>query len=107
MRKHGGGGLPGKGVTFGFDVARTSMISSFTMVGEEEVDLFFYVYSTVTPLHDANDYNDGCMHGTDLSFYSMVCLFQDIYSERVSEGKGEDEGGEFRTFVCISLLCRI
>ena len=64
----------------------------------------FCFYSTVTPLHDANDYNDGCMHGTDLSFYSIVCLFQDIYSERASERKGEDEGGEFRTFV-VFLSC--
>ena len=82
MRKHGGDGLLGKGVIFGFDVARKSMISSSTTAGEEEVDLSSMSYSTVTPLHDANDYNDGCMHGTDLSFYSIACLCLKTYSER-------------------------
>ena len=93
MRKHGGDGLLGKGVIFGFDVARKSMISSSTTAGEEEVDLSSMSYSTVTPLHDANDYNDGCMHGTDLSFYSIACLCLKTYSERASEREGGDGGG--------------
>ena len=77
--------------------------------GRKRWTFFSMFYSTVTPLHDANDYNDGCMHGTDLSFYSIVLsVSQDIYSERASEraerGARMMKVGEFRTFVCYSTL---
>ena len=72
MRKHGGDGLPGKGGIFGFDLHEKARSRPYNWQGKG-TDLFFFLFPNSTDsllsLHftTANDYNDGCMHGTGLS----------------------------------------
>lgn len=59
--------------------------------GRERGRPFILFDSTVTPLHDANDHNEGCMHGTDLSLFTNLSVFKTC-NERAS-GKARMEVG--------------
>ena len=76
MKKHGGDGLLGKGAISGFDLCEKARSRPYNGRGEG-VWNFLFSLSTVTPLHDANDYNDGDACMVRIFLYSIVC-FQDI-----------------------------